>query len=243
MQIGDFRTRRKVTGRLFIALVATPDQFRDYGNVSLTKQETKIDRAQQMTASKGSVQVTHEEPGKVELRHTFKLDEHHTDLIGLMHLAAPPQADNQGALVTQAWPVGGLDGVKQGYDYYVGAMGLTLFTVTGKTLNDDYTIDLGSGMLHIVEGGAIADNSNIVGTLSCPALSFSKYTALSQMFVRGNARLITTDGNTDVPREVVTGGIEIYISDWGDNDGTKFNDVTAMVLWTDRPTVRSLELA
>lgn len=243
MLIGDFRTRRKVTGRYFFADAATPTQYRDYGNQLLTKQEPKIDRAQQMTASKGRVQVTHEEPGQIELRHTLKLDEHHTDLIGLLHLASAPEADNQNVVNAAAWPVGGINGVKQGYSYYVGAMGLTAFTVTNKVLNTDYTIDLGSGMLYIVPGGNIADNSNIAGTLTCPAVSFSKYTALGKPFARGYARLITTDGNTDVPREVVTGAVEMYVSDWGDNDGKKFNDVTVMVLWTGEPVVKVLELA
>lgn len=241
MKIGDFRTRQKVTGKLFLGAVGSA-QKRDYGNILMNKMNPKVDRAQQLTAGKGYMQVTHEEPGKIDWRYQTKLDEHHTDLIGLLHLAAAPQAVNQNVVNAAAWPVGGINGVKQGYSYYVGAMGLTAFTVTDKTLNTDYTIDMGSGMLYIVPGGGINDNDNIAGTLTAPALSFSQYSALTQTFARFDARFLVFDQNTQVPREVVTGTVEVAVTDWGENDGQKFNEVQIEILWVTQPNVQVLEL-
>ncbi len=239
MQIGDFRTRRKVTAQLFIADDATPTAFRNFGNVLLNKQEPKVDRAQQLTAQKGYLQVTHEEPSKVDLRWSVKADEHHNDLIGLLHLADAPSTVTQSSGAAVAWSI---SSVKQGYSYYVGAMALSVFVVTSKTLNTDYTVDLGSGMITIVVGGNIADNSSIAGTFTKAALTFSQYTSLTKTFKRVYVRLLTFDQNTTTPREIVTFHGELYVSDWGDHDGQKYNESTLMLLSIDAPVVQSLEL-
>ena len=240
MQIGDFRTRRKVTAKFYFADEATPTAFRDYGNILLTKQEPKLDRAQQISAQKGYVQVTHEEPGKVDLRWSLKADEHTTDLISLLHLAGDPSTVTQTQGAGASWS---LSSVKQGYSYYVGAMGLSAFVVTSKTLNTDYTIDVGSGMITIVVGGNIADGSSISGTFTKAGLTFSQYTSLSKLFKRGYVRLITFDQNATTPREIVTFKGELSVTDWGDHDGQKYNDSTLNLLAVDAPVVLSQELS
>jgi hypothetical protein len=240
MNIGDFRTRRKVTAKFYFADESTPTQYRDYGNVLMLKQEPKIDRAQQLTAQKGYVQITHEEPSKVDLRWTIKGDEHATDLIGLIHLADAPSTVTQSSGTGTAWS---LSSVQPGYSYYVGAMSLKNFVVTGKALNVDYTVDTGSGMLYVVPSGSIAANSNIAGTFDKAALTFSQYTSLTKTFRRGYVRLQTFDQNTTTPREVVTFHGELYVSDWGDNDGQKYNETTLMLLAIDQPVIQALELA
>lgn len=247
MNIGDFRTRRKVTGKFYFAEAATPAQFRDYGNVLLTKAEPKYDRAQQMTAQKGYVQVTHEEPGKVELKWSLKVDEHADDLVGLLHLANGSVEVTQTAESAKAWSI---TSAQRGYSYYVGdyissgatnALGLTAFAVTSRTEGTDYTIDKGSGMLSILPASTI-NNVTIAGTLTKPELKLKKFTSLTKMFVRGAVRLHLFDQNSENPREIITFNGELYVSDWGEHDGQKFNEVTLMLLATSAPVVQALEL-
>jgi len=240
MNIGDFRTRRKVTGKLYLADLTTPTQFRNWGNVLLVKQEPKIDRAQQLTAQKGFVQVTHEEPSKVDLRYTIKFDELHDDALALLHLSSAATTVTQSAGTATAWS---LSSVSPGYSYYVGAMGLTAFAVTGKTLNTDYTYDAGSGMIYIVPSGTIAASSSIAGTYTSTAQTFKQYTELTRTFRQVSVQLDTFDQATSLPRERVTFTGEVYISDYGDNDGQKYNEPTLMLLAITAPVVNALEIS
>jgi hypothetical protein len=239
MQIGSVLSRRKVTGRLYIADLATPTQFFDMGNVVLTKEEPKITRAQMKTAMKGYTMVTHEEPGEVDWRWSMTLDEHANALLALKALSAAPTTVTQEANVGADWSV---SSASPGYSYYVGGVGLTAFTMATYTLNTDYTIDLGSGMLTILATGTIAASTALSGTLTSPALVFSQTVVLSRTFWPVQVRLHTFDQNTLIPRDIYLFAGEVAVTDWGQHDGSKWNETKVELLATSAPTVQSVEI-
>jgi hypothetical protein len=239
MNIGLIVSRRKVTGRLFWADSATPTAFADMGNVSMLKEEPKITRAQMKTAQKGYNMVTHEEPGEVDWRWSITLDEHASTLLAIKALSQPTTAPTQSVQNAAAWSI---SSASPGYTYYVGAVGLTAFTMTTYTLNTDYTIDLGGGMLTILTTGSIAASTALSGTLTAPSLTFDQSVVLSRTFWRGQVRLHTFDQNTLVPRDIILFPGEIAVTDWGQHDGSKWNEVKVELLATSAPTIQSVEL-
>jgi len=239
MQIGTFLSRRKVTGRLFLADSLTPTMFSDMGNVQMVKEEPKITRAQMKTSQKGYVMVTHEEPAEVDWRWSITLDEHASTLLGLKALSQPPTTVTQSVQNAAAWS---LSAASPGYTYYVGAVGLTAFTMATYTLGTDYTLDMGSGMLTILATGSIAANTSLSGTLTAPAETFSQTVVLSRTFWPVQVRLHLFDQNTLVPRDIVLFPGEVAVTDWGQHDGTKWNEVKVELLATSAPTAQSVEI-
>ncbi|HWD20515.1 MAG TPA: hypothetical protein VHB20_14680 [Verrucomicrobiae bacterium] len=239
MNIGDFRTRRKVTGKFYFADIATPAALNDFGNVTLIKQNPKVDRAQMMTAQKGFLQVTHEEPSKIDWRYQVKLDEHSDALLSLLRLASTVSSVTQNSASGASWSI---SSASPGFCYYVGALGLTAFTMTTYTLGSDYTIDLGSGMLTILATGTIAASTSLSGTLTNPQVKLHTATAFTKTFWRGQAQINTFDQNSLLPRDIVSGAAELIVSDWGEHDGQKWNEVQIELLFTAAPTLQAPEL-
>jgi hypothetical protein len=242
MQIGDYRSRRKVTTKAFIADYTadlTQLHYVNFGNCLSSKQSDNIDVAEQMTAQKGYLQTTHEEPSKVALREELEFDEMTERLLRLIHLSTTTSSQPQNAGSGQTWSV---DGAKRGYSYYVGARGISSFVVTGKTLGTDYTIDLSSGMLYILPASSI-NNTDIGGTYTQPTLAYTRYTSLGETFYRAYVRLEYYDQNTTAPREIKTGYAEVRVTDRGEFKGDAWTKVKLGVLWTGTPTVDSLELS
>ena len=75
------------------------------------------------------------------------------------------------------------NGVIQGYAYQLGVTtnnptgvrAISNVTIAGKTLGTDYTVDADRGLIFIVEGGTIADNSNITVTYDRAARSRKQF--------------------------------------------------------------------
>src|SRR5665213_2578007 len=95
INVGDYRTRLKLTGAFYFALEATPTAYANYGNQELVKMDPKLNQSKRTQSAKGYVQVIHEEPGEVEWRYSMKMTEFVDNLLGLMHQAAAPSAVNQ----------------------------------------------------------------------------------------------------------------------------------------------------
>lgn len=234
MNIGDFRTRLKLSAQLYLADIATPTKFTDFGNVLLVKSAHKIDRAQQVTAAKGHLRVTHEEPGKVELRWDIKVDEHQDELVRLFHLADGATAANQSSGTGASWTAT----VAIGYSYYVGAMGISSFAISGKTAGTDYTIDLNTGMFK-----SLTITGETTATFNKAALNFNTFTAMTEMFRRVAVRMILTDQNADTPRQIVTFNGEVHLSDAGEFAPDKFNEAAISLLAVSDPVILNAELA
>lgn len=244
---GDYRNRRKVTTKAFIAAYATPTTLVNFGNCLSSKQADNIDAVEQITAQKGYLQTTHEEPGKIALREELEFDEMTAKLLGLIHLSAAPGTVSQSSASGTTWAFNTTAtlpaAATQGMSYYVGARGLSAFVVTGKTLGADYTIDLGSGMLFIGGGGNIATGSAPAGTFTKAALTYSRFTALGEMSYRAYVRLEYYDQSTTVPREVKEGYALVRVTDRGEFKGDGYTKVKVGILWTATPQIDSAELS
>lgn len=149
MKIGNVATRKKVTARLLFQRVGLP--VLDFGNLTLAKQEPKIDRAQQMSFKRGRAQVTHEEPGSIDYRWSVKGDERLGPVLEILNLARESVTYQ-----TQAKDVGTIDG---GNDVYLdGWTNIRNFTYTGEQIDEDtppvldtdYSVDLVAGVIHLL---------------------------------------------------------------------------------------------
>lgn len=140
----------------------------------------------------------------------------------------PGQAAKNGAITNIVDPLAG--------EYFVGAFDITLTAVHAVTANQnlvegtDFTIDRASGMLNLLADWA-ADTIRV--SFSQPAIPLTNYQLISEAFVRGLATLILTDQNNSAPREKDTFNAELSVSDWGENDGQKYNEFTLQLSATD----------
>lgn len=310
-----------MTARVYLQRVGFP--FVDLGNLTLVKQEPKIDRAQQNSYSNGRCQVTHEEPGKLDLRWTIKGAEKLGPALQLLNLAKETVV-----LQTQAIGAGHPDG---GNDLYFGWTNVSNFQYTGDVIDEDtppvldtdYSVDLVAGVVHLLTSYWIDNDLNFAATVDVPGQpaktgvtanlgngvqegdekeyaldafnisNFSIYDAesdadlvegtdytvdlktgmvtllgygsaglltahwdqpaqptkyyvqLSEAFVRGTVKLVLQDegetGAPGAPREIATFAGEISTSDWGDDDGTKFNEFQLTLAATGAPSVKCRE--
>lgn len=113
------------------------------------------------------------------------------------NLAAALFGDNStlsqtGASVTDE----AISGVLQGRYYPLAHRQISAVTVTsspaGTTydLNDDYTIDAVSGRIYIVEGGAIADDADILVDYTYATIALPTVRGMNQTSVKGYLRFI-----------------------------------------------------
>jgi len=100
--------------------------------------------------------------------------------------------------------------VQQGYYYQIGGLygvkDISAVSVTGTagtptyTLTDDYTVDLATGMLYIVPGGAIADDTDIEVDYTTSAATYERMTTNADGAKTGVLKYI--ENNTTGPDKV-----------------------------------------
>lgn len=245
MNIGNIAAREKLTGHLFFQRIGA--DYVDLGNVLLTKQTPKIDRAQQLTAQRGYLQVTHEAASKIDPRWSFKLDEQIAPQLQILNLAAATpvqeavtnhQIEYFNESTDPTWEAGVIPEVP----FQLPHVSLTSFNAGGLELDVEYTIDLARGIFTVTAAGAeTVVSEGALWIMSYSANSVSTYSLLSESFVRGTAIIILSDQNDPAPRSKITFDAEIRASDWGENDGQKTGDFQLELLALTAPVVLSRE--
>ncbi len=234
MQIGNVAARKKLTGRLFFQRIGA--DYVDLGNVMLTKQEPKLDRAQQLTADKGRMRVTREAIGKVDPRWSFKLDEQLGPQLRLLNLATEnvDQAAVEEHEVQEMDPVLN-EAIDLGYKWISNVV---VTNPVGGAEGVEYQVDSENGTITpISEAWLNGLEGPLTVTFDAPAIK--NYTMLSEAFVRGTAIIILYDQHNAGPAGKISFSAEIRTSDWGDNDGQKINEFTLELLALSEPVVLS----
>lgn len=228
--LGGIGNRRKLTGKFYFK--ATGDTgFVDLGNIMMQKRAPKIDRYQFKEAKKGFTQTIEESVSNIEDRFEIKGNEHSDQMMRLMLFA------ERGTDVTQAATngvTGSIDDVLQERSYYIGARNVSNFVVDGYTVDVDYTVDLGSGMISILKDGGIADGTDLDLTFDMAAIDYALYTSPSaeRLTRRGTAILVEFDQTNEAERSRHTFPCTIGITDFGDAQADKETEGTIGCLVT-----------
>lgn len=228
---GSFLSRKKTTGRLLFKRTAAVDYI-DFGNLTLHKQTTNVERTKIMAAQKGYVRTIRERVATLEHRWAFTLDEQLEDAIRLQ-LFATKAAANQAS---------GSDGdesfvsVVPGNVLKLAKVSVSTVVVevsaAAKTLGTDYTVDLDSGEITILRTGTIAAGATVDVTYSYAAVTLDAFTSEAEVFVEGTVLIREYDQESGVPRGTYTFAGQIHATDHGDNDGKKVNEFQLEVLAT-----------
>jgi hypothetical protein len=139
-------------------------------------------------------------------------------------------------------------GVLPGSTYDLSVRGLTSFTsLTGSggtptyVNGTDYEIDLITGMLRIIEGGAITAATTVVATYVSPALTRESYTAFNNQNQTGTLKCFGLRvGRTVVAEEWVFNGT-LFTESPGDADPKKHMDWKMKLSATGLPLVYPLK--
>ncbi|HWD20516.1 MAG TPA: hypothetical protein VHB20_14685 [Verrucomicrobiae bacterium] len=211
MNIGSTLARQKLTGRLYFA--RTGFALVDLGNAELFKEAGKVDRGQQLTRRGGQIVVSHEEPAKIDWRWKVKLDEKSGEALRLLTLATASSfttpttnaaQSNCGAagdvlapgqvwlptVITANWPLLNLNAG-------AGSFIVVSCNATTYTLNTDYTVDPATGAITALN--LLGDGVHqLHATVKALAYTASKYTLLSESFVRGSSQINLFDQNDEL---------------------------------------------
>jgi hypothetical protein len=225
MLLDDFTLRSKVTADLYFKRLSLP-AYAPLGNVSLFKQEYKLDRTPWTTARKGLHQETHEEISKVSPRWSFKLNERFGEQLAFLNLAratTSTQATRVAAdtnLVVAPW-----DDSILGTTVYCGFLDISSAVVKS----------LATGMITFLTHGPTNDTTHniVLNSANVTAQTIKSYTLLEEAFVSGEVRLVISSQNNLAPEEIILFSAMLKTTDWGDNDGEKVSEYTLELLQLD----------
>src|SRR5581483_1426951 len=242
INLGDPKTKKLATGRLFIQLTnPSVDAFyRDLGNCTEHKIDPKITRKEHKKAAGGFLRTDLSLVSEISPMYQYVFDEHSPYLVNLALLGS------QGADSVQA---GGnivaeqlTNNSQQGRVYFTAQNGLTVATVKvggiAKTLNVDYAIDLGSGAVTILNGGAINNGSTVTIDYTSGAVTMHNFTAFQALLLQGAIKYVETDQFSATPRQMTTFNGQLYVTNWGDNKAD-YNLITVDAVPLTNPIVQT----
>lgn len=232
LEVGDFRTRKQCTGKLLFQRTGETT-FINFGDVRTHKSDKQIARTKIMTARKGYVEVTHEQPNQIESRWTIGLNEETLSLVRLDLLSGIHTDATQSSATGSSET---FSSVKAGGAIVLAKVNVTNVAVTvsssPKVLGTDYTVDTAAGVVQLLKGGSIADAANVVVTYDCAMTKLYKHVGNAELSVSGNARFDEYDQNSDIPRATYTFPAQIIVTNRGDNDGKKLSEFEVQLLAT-----------
>lgn len=232
LEIGDYRTRKQVTGKLLFQRTGE-NSYINFGDVRMHKHEATIERTKIMTARKGYLETTYEQPNHIENRWTVGLNEELTPLTRLDLLAGAHTDVTQASATAQSET---FSAVKTGGALVLAKVDVSSVVVTvssvTKTLGTDYTLDAKAGIVQLLRGGSIADGANVSVAYDCAQSKLFKHTNNGELTVAGNVRFDEYDQNSDLPRATYTFPAQIIMSNRGDNDGKKLSEFEVQMLVT-----------
>jgi hypothetical protein len=240
MKRGDIATRMQCTARLLI----TPPgggALVNLGDMDGHKRTMRRESAPVTIAEKGFRREIRGLTSLIAEEWEFTLNEQFNQVIEL-GLFGTKGNDTTQTLIASPTGTFSFTGVKQGYSYLIGKYDLEVaFIVTGKVLDIDYNIDLGSGELYIIPGGGIGNGSNISGTYGCAARTFENYTSFDRAGQQSGACEIhefDQHDATGVPLRITTGNFQYWIEGTDEHDGKKPSKRTIKLLATGKPVVK-----
>ena len=141
-----------------------------------------------------------------------------------------------------------ITGAIPGASYDLGVRGLTSFTsltnvgVSVTYVNGtDYEVDLATGMLRIIDGGAISTATTVVATYLSASLTREEYTAFDNQNQIGTLRCFGLRlGDTVVNEEGIFTG-NLYTDNMGDTDPLKHREWTMKISVAGSPRFRTLK--
>lgn len=239
VKLGDAKTKRKTTGRLFLKRSGETNYI-DFGNVVTHKLDPQVERAEHQKSGGGINTVDLSLPKTINYKMAFELDEHTAELEKLRMLGT------QGADTTQISGNVTAESLttnsKKGRTYFALAEGLSAVVVkvsaVAKTLNVDYALDAGSGAITILDGGTIADGSTVTVDYTKAEVVRQNFTALKELLVQGDIKYLEYDTFSEVPRAVHEGSGQIHVTNWGENNG-EFNKTMVEFIPYTAPTAKT----
>jgi hypothetical protein len=244
-KLGDAITKKLTTGRLYFQRKTSgtyESNWLDFGNCVTSGYKPEVQRADHMKSAGGFKRVDLSLVKSIKPLFSCELDEITPDLERLRQLASAGTDVVQSSgtttdevLVTSA--------SLKGRTYFAAKQGLSAVTVkvssTAKTLDVDYSIDLGSGAVTILPDSTIANNSTVTITYTAAAITTVKHTAFSELRTEGRFKFIETDQHSAVPRATTTFEGQCHVSNWGDNATEDYTKTTLECLPLTDPVVNT----
>lgn len=248
MNPGDIGSRTQLTGRLFLG-AGVGGALVPIGNLSGHKIEIKREGNTLTKAMKGFHQEFKELTKLVGERFEFDLDEATWRANETFFMALAALTISSGAVVAPSGTAT-INGVKQGYTYFISATVRDFNTVVvkvstvAKTVDVDYTIDVATGEIYIIPGGGIADADNLAITYGNAAFKSTTYTPLSSSGPRtGPMRFLEFDQHSGVAfRDHQSTDVQYYIDGGESHDGQKPTTRKLKILCNVIPTVTQREI-
>lgn len=259
MKISNPAAREKLSARFYFA--RGDEDFRDLGDALLAKQEPKIDYAPVFSARRGHLRLTHEEPGKLDLRYTGKLQEHAGANLEALTLARRGEAVYNAVGGMESWFSTILLNDNEYPSLYWNLIAdddefiLKIYSDAAKTVMVAQSEAMAHGGSAIVSLNEVSD-SGISGSMfyySTDEYFFETtandqfiqptftYTLYADSYISGTAMLVLSDGQQAAPKKVMTFPATLKPSSWGDHDPAKFNEFSIDLLATDEITIVTRE--
>jgi hypothetical protein len=238
--------QKLTTGRLYWQK-SGEDSWLNFGNALSYARKPRIEYLKHFRKANGLSHCDLDLPRETEVLWSFSFDERFGELIRPMWLA------NVGATVTNAGGASQLctipgltaalsPAILVGRAYPLknsGAAVLGITTLIGSVIAADttpatliegthYELDRNAGIVRplIVPTPGLDWNF----TVSWAAYSQEAVTALGNLLTQGTFKVVEKDQQSDVPfnEETITG--QVYVTAWGENDGSKFSEYQVEVL-------------
>jgi hypothetical protein len=251
MNKNDIETRMQLTAALCI-LPAGDTGYINVGDLTGRKRTLERKGADVLVQEKGFHRKLRNLTSEVGVMYEFKLREQ-TKLNLPMLLAAlgSPLSAVQ-TIINAPTGTATFNGAVQGRSYMIGNNALNNVVVkvggVAKTVDVDYSVDLGSGELYVIPGApGINNGDNLAVTFGAAAIDgFDVFSsgALSDAGQKtGTVKLLEFDQHAagGTPRRMRTFTAQYWCEGDEDHDGTKPAELVLKVLVTDKPTVQVLK--
>ncbi len=238
VKLGDARTKRKTSGRLFIRRSGETN-FIDFGNVVTHKADPQIERAEHQKSEGGVNTVDLSLVKTLNYKYVFEVDEHLAELekLSVLGTQGADTTQNAGNVTNESLTTNS----KKGRTFFAAAEGLSAVVVkvaaVAKILDVDYALDAGSGAVTILDGGTIADGSTVTIDYTRAQVIRENFTALKELLVQGDMKYIEKDQFSDVPRAIHEASGQIHVTNWGENTGEYNKRMLEFIPYT-KPTVK-----
>lgn len=199
----------------------------DFGSILMTNIALGIEDEKVPYVNDGSVVNAAREAVMFSPDWTIEGNQYQTPIRALL-MGGTKNADVVQASATAATQT--INGAKIGNTYDLGVRGLVTWTSlqpapsgTAYVRDVDYEVDLKNGTFRILEGGAIADNTNVKATYDVPAITREDYTAFNNQNQSGTLKLfgIRTISGYTAPGEEGTIKGTLFPESMGDIDPKK----------------------
>lgn len=231
-KLGDPILKKLTTGRLFFKRKTAgtyETNWLDFGNCKTAGYKPEVQRVDHMKSDGGFKREDLSLVKSIKPLFSFELDEITADLERLRQLAGAGTDVAQASGTTTAEALVTSASVK-GRTYFAAKQGLSAVTVkvggTAKTLDTDYSIDLGSGAVTILPDSTIANGSTVTIDYTAAAITTVKHTAFSELRAEGDFKFVEKDQHSVIPRATTTWTGQCHVANWGENNTEDFTVTT-----------------